>query len=848
MTGSMSLRSLSGSASSTAQRCALDSARRPSVRNSILCGALLLIMGWTTSASATDAAAATATDADAAATTEATTTATATSPATTESGLEEITVTAERYTSTIQSTPISISALTGDQLTAQGLSRVQDIIKEVPGLSMRYAGPGLTEYEARGLASNGGAAPTVGFYLDEIPLSPPAVSQSGKVVIDPNLYDVERVEVLRGPQGTLYGSGSMGGTVRVLTNEPKLGTFEGSVQGTGSYTDGANGNGSGSLMLNFPLGDTMAVRLVLSDTYRSGWINNITVQPFPISFTSTSLTANPATLPVTNIYRDANDLTLYGGRISLKYQPSEDFSILAFAMTNSLHLGGYDLLDGTPTVQLPGIVYPAHYEAFPIREGVRDDISIFGLTVKANLGFADLTSATSYFGRLGYQTQDSSANIYYSNKMAPSLTVSCPPDCVAGTPLVPIPYAERDPSHQLSQEIRLTSHDVGGWHWVAGAFYSNLHSVWNEISSNPEVAVVDPAVPDGSLFTSWNDYGVRQTALFADGSYKFTEQWKLSVGARYYDYASHQDEYSWGYDGPNNTPPANSKITTAKDSGANPRVNLSYEPSPDLTTYATVSKGFRPGGANQILPPMSEPPHCQPGALQFGPDSVWNYELGEKARFFNSWLTVNSDVYYIKWNDIQQVLTLPCGYQFYNNAGNGRTFGPELEINAKLTNDWTATLSGAWTDAKLTDPNASYTSFLENVATFPDGTTHPCTAGYKCTVPIMNVVKDTASLSLAYANTVGEYQVNARAAYSFVGSSYDVAYYFGYKLPSYSLVNARAGLGRGPWTADLFCDNLTNKVALITANNTSFQFNIPQVVRYSTNQPRTVGVQLNYKF
>ncbi len=306
----------------------------------MLCGALLLITCWATSASAADATVANATTSPAAteAGLDATVAATATTPATTEAGLEEITVTAERFTSTIQSTPISISALTGNQLTAEGLSRVQDIIKEVPGLSMRYAGPGLTEYEARGLASNGGAAPTVGFYLDEIPLSPPAVSQSGKVVIDPNLYDVERVEVLRGPQGTLYGSGSMGGTVRVLTNEPKLGTFEGSVQGTGSYNDGGSGNGSGDLMLNFPIGDTMAVRLVLSDTYRSGWINTTTVQPFPISLTTTSLTANPATLPATNIYRDANDLTLYGGRISLKYQPSDDFSVLAFAMTTSLHL------------------------------------------------------------------------------------------------------------------------------------------------------------------------------------------------------------------------------------------------------------------------------------------------------------------------------------------------------------------------------------------------------------------------------------------------------------------------------------------------------------------------------
>jgi outer membrane receptor protein involved in Fe transport len=749
-----------------------------------------------------------------------------------DSGLEEITVTAERFTSTIQNTPISISALTGDQLTAAGITNVQDIIKEVPGVSMRYAGPGLTEYEARGLASNGGAAPTVGFYLDEIPLSPPAVSQSGKVVIDPNLYDVERVEVLRGPQGTLYGSGSMGGTVRVLTNEPKLNTFEGSVQGTGSDTDGGGANGGGNLMLNIPVADTLAMRVVLSDTYRSGWINNVTVHPFPISLTSPAYTANPETLPVTNVYKDANDLTLYGGRVSLKYQPYDDFSILAFAMTSSLHMGGYDLLDGTPTTAQPGVVYGAHYEAFPLREGIRDDISIFGLTVKANVGFADLTSATSYFGRLGYQVQDASTSLYYTN--------------AGGTPYISAPYAERDPSHQLSQEIRLTSHDVGGWHWVAGAFYSSLHSVWNEIAATPLAAT--PQVPDGSYFTSWNDYGVRQTALFADGSYKFTDHWKLSAGVRYYDYASHQDEYSWGIDGPNLTPPPGSQVTTAKNSGANPRVNLSYEPNTDLTLYATASKGFRPGGANQILPPESEPPHCQPGALQFGPDSVWNYELGEKGRLFDNWLTVNADVYYIKWNDIQQVITLPCGYQYYNNAGNGRSFGPELEINAKLSSHWTAALSGAWTDAKLTQPNASFTSFLENVALFPDGVTRPCTAGYKCTVPILNVAKDTASLSLGYGDTVGDYQVTARAAYSFVGSSYDVAYYFGYQLPSYSLVNARVGIGQGAWTANLFVDNLTNKVALISANNTSFQFNIPQLVRYSTNQPRTVGVQLDYHF
>jgi iron complex outermembrane receptor protein len=808
----MSLDVRSASTSLTTPRQMVRRQRRLAMWISVF-GGLLSTTAMTEFARATDAA--------------------ATSDATTDSGgLSEITVTAEKYNSTIQNTAISMSALSGDQLTAAGLTRIQDIVHEVPGLSMRTAGPGLTEYEARGLASNGGAAPTVGFYLDEIPLSPPAVSQSGKVVIDPNLYDVERVEILRGPQGTLYGSGSMGGTVRVLTNQPKLGVVEGSVQGTVSDTDGGGGNYGGNLMVNLPIGDQFAVRIVLSDLYRSGWIDNITVTPFPVDL-ATKTQGNVLAAPVTNVYHNANDERLSSGRISLLYKPSEDLSVLATAMTQSMHLGGYDLLDGSPDSADPSRVYDAHYEAFPLREGIRDDISIFGLTVNANLGFADLTTASSYWGRLGVQTQDASESIYWSNQ--------------GGTPFVPVPYSERDPSRQLSQEIRLTSHDIGGLHWVAGAFYSSLHSVWNEIGESPLNAT--PAIPDGAYFISWNDYAVRQSALFADGSYKFTDQWKLSAGVRWYNYKSHQDEYSWGYDGPNPTPPANAKITNASDQGYNPRVNLSYTPTPDLTAYATISKGFRPGGANQILPPPTSPPFCQAGALQFGPDAAWNYELGEKAKFFDNWLTINSDIYYIKWTGIQQVLTLPCGYQYYNNAGDGRTFGPELEINAKLSSEWTASLTGAWTDAKITHPNASYTSFLENVAYFPNDATHPCTAGTQCTAPIMNVVKDTASLSLIYSTSVmGDYQFSARVADQFVGSSYDVAYYFGYKLPSYNLANARVGLAHDSWAVDLFVDNLTNKVALLSANNTSFQFNIPQLVRYSTNQPRTAGVQVNYKF
>jgi outer membrane receptor protein involved in Fe transport len=749
-------------------------------------------------------------------------------------GLSEITITAEKFSSTIQETPISISALSGDDLISEGITTVEEIARSVPGMSVRSAGPGLTEYDARGLASNGGAAPTVGFYLDEVPLSPPALSQSGKVVIDPGLYDIERVEVLRGPQGTLYGSGSMGGTVKLVTAQPKLDQFEGSAQVTGSETEGGAGNYSSNLMLNLPFGDMLALRLVGGDTYRSGWINLIAVN-VP-NAAATLLNGNQNAVydaPVESETPRANYERLWNSRATLLFKPSDDLSVTLFAMDQRLKMGGYDLLDSTPTSSAPGTIYDAHYEVFPLPEPLYDDVQIYAGTVNANLGFADLTSATSYFTRENTQGEDASESLYYSNQGA--------------SPLVPVIYYEHDPSHQFAQEIRLTSHDVGGLHWVGGAFYSSLKSVWNEISASALNATESD--PDGSYFTSWNPYWVKQFALFADGSYKLTDQWRLAAGVRWYEYHSQQNEFSWGLDAPYaNQSVAPLQSTRASNKGFNPRINLSYEPSGDLNLYTTISKGFRPGGANQILP--SGPPiNCQPGVLAFGPDSAWNYEVGEKARMFDNRLTINSDFYYIRWLGIQQVITLPCGYQYYNNAGDGRAFGPELEIAAKLTNNWTLTLSGSYVDSKITSPSASFQSYLSTVATEPNGSTRPCPVTGPCTVPILNVAKDNVSSSLTYSTQVAPgWRLTARVDDQFVGPSTDVAYFFGYQLPSYDIANFHVILDHDSWSVNVFCENFTNEVALISANNTSFQFNIPQTVRYSTNQPRTYGTQLSVKF
>jgi len=741
----------------------------------------------------------------------------------TASVLQEITVTAEKYSSTIQATPISVSALSGDQLTAEGITSVEEVAHEVPGLSMRTAGPGQTEYEARGLASSGGAAPTVGFYLDEVPVSPPALSQTGKIVIDPNLYDINRIEVLRGPQGTLYGSGSMGGTIKIVTNQPVLNQWQGSFQGTLSDTEGGSGNGGGNFMLNIPAGDVLALRLVGTYTYRSGWVDRIVLNPFPLD---TPLTAPPPYLrgnvlaaPVEYDFHDVNTEYLYGGRASVLFQPSADLSVTANVLFQRISMGGYDEFDSPP-----GADYLAHYEAFNVPEPFRDWVHLYDLTINDNLGFADFVSATGYWQRYEGQTQDSSESS--------SVVVEI-------EPYVSLPYSEVDLTQQLSQEFRLVSRDDDQLHWVAGAFYSDLHSTWLSFGRNSYYA--GPGNPSGWIFDSNNPYWTRQYALFADGSYKLTDALKLSAGLRWYRYLSQQFVSEWGFFAASPSPPAVPAETEASNNGYNPRVNLSYAPTRDLTYYVSASKGFRPGGANQGVPTF-----CGPSPTTFGPDSAWDYEVGEKARLLNDRLSINSDFYYIDWRGVQQVALLACAYQYDTNAGNGRSFGPELEIKAALSDHWSISLSGTYTDARITHPNANYINFL--LTEVPGGVSS-CETASNCVPPILNVPKETGNVALLYSrNLLDDYRLTARVSSDYVGRTTDEAFYYGIQLPGYSITNARLVMAHGSWSAALFVDNLTNKVAELTSNNTSFAFNIPGLIRYSTNQPRTFGTQVDFRF
>src|SRR6202522_3467454 len=537
------------------------------------------------------------------------------------STLEEIVVTAETYKSTAQSTPISMSAISGSQLESSGITSLEQVPRDVPGLSMRSSGPNQTEFEARGIASNGGNSPTVGFYLGDIPLSPPAMGQIGKVVIDPNLYDLDRVEVLRGPQGTLYGASSMGGTIKLIPNVPQLNTITGSTDTTLSHTDGGRANGGADFMVNYSPND-----------YRSGWISRTVVNPFPADVLAPDgppyTRGNVAGTPASQIIPDVNDARMYSGRVEMLIQPSDALHINLLALSQHSTQGGYDEFDSPP-----GPAYLTHFQPYPIGESIDDRVDLFSATVEADLGFAKLTNATGYFNRHMEQIQDASEATSWTLE---SFLITPQEMAAVGMPTyINTPIYEAEPEHQWTEELRLNSSNSDTLHWVTGLFYSRLNSAFIEQQNAPYIAELSQFLtppmnnPSGLTFGINNLYEITQKAVFADASWQFLPTFNVEGGLRYFRYDTSAFNNEWGYFfTPQAQPLANPPGNFASASGVIPRADVAWMPNQNLTTYVSASKGFRPGGANMTIPLSACP---EGGPASFDPDTVWNYEAGEKA-------------------------------------------------------------------------------------------------------------------------------------------------------------------------------------------------------------------------
>lgn len=814
--------------------------------------------------------------------------------ATTDTGptLDEIVVSAEKRDSTVQQTAISMTAISGDQLAAQGIKTVEDIAAKVPGISIRTAGPGQTEYEMRGLSAGGGTAATVGFYLDETPLSANAVALNGRTVIDPDLFDLNHVEVLRGPQGTLYGSGSMGGTIKLVTNQPALGKWDAATDVSASDTSHGSANGGGSLMLNIPVGEIAALRIVGTAKYLSGWIDRIYGVPgefpaptnpsgtpsAPVGCVYYCTRGNVADMPVGGVVTGSNLERFYSERASLLVKPVDDLSITLAQMYQVIRADGYNSLQENPG----GLAIEQPYNQ---PEPYQDYFNLTSLKIEYSMDWAALNSATSYWRRDVLQSTDSTEALQNINNLTHIVNGAAVPNFIQSL------YQENDPTTQFSEELRLTSAGTGRLEWVGGLYYAKLDSgyitynqdagfattlscglasaanpvagycpvgsTYNPNStyrypnpSLPQYASGQAANPNGVVFNDNNPNVLKQEAIFGEVNYKLRDDLKLTAGLRYFHYSESNFANQAGLGTASGNQDATILAQSTSGSAVLPKLNLSYEPTGDLTVYGTIAKGSRPGGFNLPIPLPSQavlaqnpnsyncapPASGAPGVYvtsqpSYSSDSVWSFELGEKARFDDRRFVVNADVYYIKWQNIQQVLSLTCGYPYNTNAGNAKSYGPELEFSALVVQGLTLNLSGTYTQAYISDPTA---------AAIGSG----ITPGSR----VLNVPKYTGVAALDYSTTLtdslhGMFHI----ASSLVGPTEDQAA-MRQELASYNLVDARAGVAADHWGAYLFGTNLTNKVAYQTINNTVFAWQTYAITRVSTNQPRTIGVDFQYKF
>jgi iron complex outermembrane recepter protein len=761
--------------------------------------------------------------------------------------LDEIVVTAQKRTSTVQSTPISISAVSGEDLTARGVSSLAALAQGTPGVSLKSEGPSQTEIEMRGLTSSGGNSATVGFYLDDVPLAGPASAQNGHVVIDPDLYDLSRIEVLRGPQGTLFGSGAMGGTVRLISNQPNPTQFQGSAQSVFSGTDGGGFNHKNSVMLNIPLiDDSLALRLVGTENYSSGWIDRIVARPLPLAGGDpVGITrADVLGAPIQAQYPGSNAYQTYATRATLLWKASENLTVTpSFFYTGSTQ-NGISAYDSDPGTQ-------AHFQPFDIAEPLTDSLAAYSVNVVYRFSGFDITSSTAWWTRSSSQVEEASEAF---NNPLEGITYSANyglpnPGFYGLTGSGPERGLEVDPSHQLSEELRANSSGEGKASWVAGLYYSSYYSRWSFQGTTPNYATfmdlgtLAPATTS-QWFAANAPTRISQFAAFGDFTYALTDQLKADFGARvnHYDYRYSSCISGYG-SGSGAATPSCSGLIALSSTSFNPKVNVSYTFSPDLMAYGTLATGFRPGGGNAEYPTTGAAwgtAYQQAGYTSgkwpstYEPDRVVSYELGEKSRFLNRRLTVNASVYYEDWRHVQ-LEAFPNDWALNINGNHVSIWGADVDLQAELGGGFQFEVAAGYLNEWL-DGGPHW--IIRPIHTMPD------------------VAPVSGTVALNYAVPLSpHYSFTARVEGSYTGPRYSIYFSHPYEfsgvyrqMPGYALLNLRAGIKAGDkWTATAFINNLTNKRAELES---MFTENEPQpsFTRIETNQPLTGGIDLTYRF
>ncbi len=760
--------------------------------------------------------------------------------------LERIIVTAQKRATDLQDVPFSVSATSEAQIRNSGAANVVELSRNVSGLIITDLGPGQSQVAIRGISAGqvvrdlvGGVKESVGVYLDES-----AISQA-LFTPDLDLFDLARLEVLRGPQGTLFGAGSSAGTVRYITRQPVLREFGGLAEVTAHTGTDSEFGMSTKAAFNLPVGEIAAVRMVGYNNELAGFIDSY--------------------YPGRSVREDVNGGSKIGGRITVLIQPSETLSITPRLVYQELDTQGYPRIDvysvlGNPfTTTQPPVNPGRRGQVTQLEEGIEDEFMLADLTIEVGLGGLSLTSVTSYTDRDVVVVRDAS-------QLSGSVTLSLG-STIAEEVRLDSPLIDTTSLKAINQEVRLASDSGGAFEWLVGAFYQDIDRDYGQNLPTPgyDAILIRLGLPPSAGFNAPPDtpyfsqvpYDFKQFALFGEGTLRFNEQWSLTGGVRYYDF---DEDRLLTFAGVFADVGYTRQPGSTSSDGFSPRVIVRYAPTENISVNAQVSRGFRLGGINDPLNVAL----CAPqdlvtygGKPTFADEKVLNYEIGAKTQSANGRMRLNAAVFYSDIEDLQVIADAgSCSSRIVLNA-QAESMGAEVEFFAQPTDAWDFGLSATYVKAEITETQFSGGAPIAGIR---EGNRLPTSPEFQ------------AAASATYLHDLGALQGFVNLTLQYVGSSYTqladqeppfgcigcpgVGFFdfgvptisqfsFDPELPAYQLGNLRIGVRNETFEAAAFVNNLWDERALLSIDR---ERGTRARVGYLTNQPRTYGVAVRMNF
>jgi len=745
--------------------------------------------------------------------------------------LTEIIVTATKRSERLQDIPIAVSDITADDIATRGFTNYADYLNTVPGVSLQDLGPGKDQIHIRGIVATGGADFPVATYFGEAVTS--LVANNGGFA-NMRLVDIDRVEVLRGPQGTLFGANSLSGVIRTVPAAPNLSDFQANID-TRDWATAHSSNGSAHVegVVNLPLiDDRLAVRLVGYKDYIAGYIDNV-VPAAPANDVSAiaGLALIGAPLPAGTVVvpghaaftrDDTNSEDTWGARASVRWKPVDPLTVDLSYATQSV------LLNGEPGVQQAIGPYEVQRPLDQYQRGYfREDLDIGQFVVSYDWSAATLTSATSY-------TQLKISDAEDLSWILPIL----------GPPLWALD--QRSKAGSFVEELRLQSRGNSPLQWLIGLYYDNATNSFAQTVPDFSCPTCVPALfgqtyglqtqpgPGGGDLTTFKE---RQRSVFGEASYALTPQVTVGLGGRYLkDDIESISPGACGFLGGVDATGNDCQPPTAPVGGStslfNPSGYLRFKPLDNTTYYLQAARGFRSGTSNQFIAYDPAGP-CAASAAAIGlsaltePDKMWTFELGMKSAWADGRVTSNLAIFHQKWTGVQLGTSQPCGFNGTVNGGDASGNGAELEVTGKITPALNANLSASYVYNKFDSVK-------------PD-------LGYVAGDRITGAPEENAAAGLQYNFALSsQWTAFARADYVFVG---DIHYKFGQGDDAtnilqggYAQANLRVAFQRDNLSLELFGNNVTDKRAAVATGDPS-QGGYTYLLR-----PREIGIELRYSY